>query len=371
MADTPMSGLPALPGIPLPALPPLSSPAPSSSSATPQPPPTNKRPTPNTPDTTDGPPKRKRVRKSAASAAGGGTPGETTPGPGKNWRKGLKGNLAGVGLEGAMAAAAREGSTKPATPSAAAKPAASSPAPPPVPLPPLVPFNPTGRTASHLVGAPPKLATQFLPPQILEPGAPRPRRWARAKMEFRNITGGTITLTAWQGDSYSSYTEHLNRNSIDELASPPPPNRFPLPGPASSGPKPSLSRTPQQQQHHQAQSTPIAGGAQPQSHSRPQAFTPYPVPSPLSQPPPSVPTYQSSSLAPPTIPPFNNQPPQSSPSHSQSPSASSTSTNGVPKPSASPLAPPTYPSFPTSISPRITPTGSTEGGSGGNAEPPK
>lgn len=301
------------------------------------------------------------------------------------------------------AAAAREGSTKPATPSAAAKPAAASPAPPPVPLPPLVPFNPTGRTASHLVGAPPKLATQFLPPQTLELGTPRPRRWARAKMEFRNITGGTITLAAWQGgtltlsnsflvhdslltllvDSYSSYTEHLNRNSIDELASPPPPNRVPLPAPSSSSSKPSLSRTPQQQQqYHQAQSTPVVGGAQPQSHSRPPAFTPYPVPSPLSQPPPAAPTYHSSSLAPPTIPPFHQQQQhsRSSPSsHSQSPSASSTSTStltnggggGAPKPSASPLAPPTYPSFPTSISPRITPAGSAEGGSGGNAESTK
>lgn len=254
MTDTPMASLSGLPAISLPALPSLSSPGPSSSSVTPQPPPTNKRPTPNTPDTaTDGPPKRKRVRKSVASAFasvnGGTTPGETTPGPGKSWRRGLKGSVPTVPLyllisptdlflssiatvvtsresgwkaqwvrvilshasspsskliplfrHLSPAAAARETSTKPSTPIATStRPVATSPAPPPVPLPPLIPFHPPPRTASHLVGAPPKLATQFLPPQVLEPGAPRPRRWARAKMDFRNVTGGTISLTSWQG----------------------------------------------------------------------------------------------------------------------------------------------------------------------------
>ncbi|GAA5869735.1 hypothetical protein JCM16303_001779, partial [Sporobolomyces ruberrimus] len=335
-----MASLPGLPAIPLPALPSLSSPGPSSSSVTPQPPPTNKRPTPNTPDTaTDGPPKRKRVRKSVASTVasvnGGTTPGETTPGPGKSWRRGLKGNLAGVGLEGAMAAAARETSTKPSTPIATStRPVATSPAPPPVPLPPLIPFHPPPRTASHLVGAPPKLATQFLPPQVLEPGAPRPRRWARARMEFRNVMGGTISLTSWQGDTYSSYAEHLNRNQIDELASPPPPptststpsTRLP-PVPSqptvqtSSGPKPSLSRPPQTQ-------PPI------------EKFSPYPIPSP--QPPPQ-PNSSTQNLAPPTIPPFHD-------SSSQSPGSN---------PAVSPLAPPTYPPLPLPTNPDQS-GGSTE-----------
>ncbi|GAA5914651.1 uncharacterized protein JCM6883_001030 [Sporobolomyces salmoneus] len=338
MADTPMSGLPALPGVALPALPSLSTPGPSSSSVTPQPPPpSNKRPTPATPDTADGPPKRKRVRKSAAASVTG-IPGDTTPGPGKNWRKGLKGNLAGVGLEGALAAAIV---TKPTTPTASVR-AAPSPGPPPVPLPPLVPFHPPPRTASYLIGPPPKLATQFLPPQVLEPGAPRPRRWARAKMEFRNITGGTVSLLAWQGDSFSSYGEHLGRSSIDELASPPPSSvpRYPHPAPpssassivqTSSGPKPSLSRTPQ---------PPLLPGVQAQPHAY-TPYTPYAVQSPSTQPaPPQSTSSGYSNLAPPTIPPYQQQEQTSSPNPAHSP-------GNAMKLEASPLAPPTYPSFPT------------------------
>jgi len=91
MADTPMSDSNALsnalPAIPLPALPPISSPAPlaSSSSATPQPQPQPVHiPAPSSAaDSENGPPKRKRVRRS-----------EGQPGPGKSWRKGLKGLVA-------------------------------------------------------------------------------------------------------------------------------------------------------------------------------------------------------------------------------------------------------------------------------------
>ncbi|GAA5919020.1 hypothetical protein JCM1841_002696 [Sporobolomyces salmonicolor] len=142
-------------------------------------------------------PKKKRAPKKA--------PGEV--GPGKSWRKGLKGNLAGVGLDPATAASIRENlTTNP--PAAASSPSAAAPSARP----------------SAAVGAPPKLATQFLPPQALEVNTPRPRRWIRSRMEFRSITGGTVRLPSWQGDSFSPYADHIASTQIDELASPPPPS---------------------------------------------------------------------------------------------------------------------------------------------------
>ncbi|GAA5903137.1 hypothetical protein JCM5296_003351 [Sporobolomyces johnsonii] len=142
-------------------------------------------------------PKKKRAPKKA--------PGEV--GPGKSWRKGLKGNLAGVGLDPATAASIRENlSTNPTA--GASSPAAAAPSVRP----------------SAAVGAPPKLATQFLPPQALEVNTPRPRRWIRSRMEFRSITGGTVRLPSWQGDSFSPYADHIASTQIDELASPPPPS---------------------------------------------------------------------------------------------------------------------------------------------------
>lgn len=97
---------------------------------------------------------------------------------------------------------------KPSTPSA--QPVVHYHHPPVKAFSPLPPFNPTNRTASTLVGAPPKLATQFIAPQVLELGAPRPRRWGRGKMEFRSITGGTIVLTSWQGGTSRSHSLSLS-----------------------------------------------------------------------------------------------------------------------------------------------------------------
>ncbi|GAA5931981.1 uncharacterized protein JCM15063_001091 [Sporobolomyces koalae] len=325
MTDLPVSSLPpnsALPAMPLPALPPISSPVPGPSSLSPMPPSVgSKRATPGTPDLTDaGPPKRKRVRKSVAT---GGTPGEPSAGPGKSWRKGLKGNLAGVGLEAALAAGTvREVSTPVATPAVAAPPA-----PPPVPLPPLIPFHPPPRVASNLVGVPPKLATQFLPVQKLELGTPRPRRWARAKMEFRNITGGTIVLSSWQGDTSSAYSEQLGRVSVDELGSPVPGARTPSSHTASSITRPALARYAPPGLPAAAASSvggPSAAPLAPSPASTTPASTPAPQPAVVAQ-----------TLAPPSDP--GSQPLSISPS--SAPSATATI-------SVSPLAPPTFPPLP-------------------------
>ncbi|GAA5840725.1 hypothetical protein JCM5353_005746 [Sporobolomyces roseus] len=326
MADTPMSDSTALsnalPAIPLPALPPISSPAPlaSSSSSTPQPQPQAVHiPAPSSAaDSENGPPKRKRVRRS-----------EGQPGPGKSWRKGLKGSVTSVGVPTLVAGAGIESLTasptshtpatavpKPSTPSA--QPVVHYHHPPVKAFSPLPPFNPTNRTASTLVGAPPKLATQFIAPQVLELGAPRPRRWGRGKMEFRSITGGTIVLTSWQGDTFSPYLDHVSTNSIDELASPPPQSHSYLPPPlvpTSSGMKPSLSRTapPSQGQRYSPYSL-SQTQPQPQPAAQPQYYQP-----PAQQ---QQRVYTPNlTLAPPTIPPYHHTPSaQSSPiSNSVSP----------------------------------------------------
>lgn len=92
------------------------------------------------------------------------------------------------------------------------------------------------------VGAPPKLGNQFLATQPLQIGTPRPRKWIKAKVEFKRYDGATILLPSWQGgasglvrrecssnahspflsDSYSAFATAIGTAEIDELASPPP-----------------------------------------------------------------------------------------------------------------------------------------------------
>ncbi|GAA6062376.1 hypothetical protein JCM10212_003185 [Sporobolomyces blumeae] len=211
------------------ALPPTSHPSPSTSSHSPA----------ATPDEKP-PPKKRRTKKAAGEV-----------GPGKSWRKGLKGNLAGVGLDAATAAAIRDGTAKPA--SGANTHSGSSPVPrgSHAGTPSLASTtaalgqgershatsSTTGgggggggrgeRPTASSVGAPPKLQAQFLPAQVLEVGTPRPRRWNRTRKEFKSVTGNVIALSSWQGDPFSPYSEHVTNTSLDELASPPPPSSYP------------------------------------------------------------------------------------------------------------------------------------------------
>ncbi|BGP38753.1 hypothetical protein JCM10450v2_002707 [Rhodotorula kratochvilovae] len=160
----------------------------------------------------DGEPKPKKKRSAKK-------PGE--PGPGKSWRKGLKGNLAGVGLDPTIAASLHTGGT--------ASPAGSSPAPARSAV--------VGSTSA--VGAPPKLNNQFLAANPLHIGTPRPRRWIKTKIAFKRVDGMSIALPSWQGDSYSAYATAALAAQTDELASPPPlryasPHAAPAPKPRAS-----------------------------------------------------------------------------------------------------------------------------------------
>ncbi|BGO90389.1 hypothetical protein NBRC10512_004830 [Rhodotorula toruloides] len=169
----------------------------------------------------DGEPKPKK-KKTAAKK-----PGE--PGPGKSWRKGLKGNLAGVGLDPAVAA----GLHGAGTPGASSPGGAGSPAP----------SRASAAGGTGGVGAPPKLGNQFLATQPLQIGTPRPRKWIKGKMEFKRYDGATILLPSWQGDSYSAFATAVGTAEIDELASPPPASS-PLPPLPSSKPRAAPSPAP-------------------------------------------------------------------------------------------------------------------------------
>ncbi|BGP23553.1 hypothetical protein Rt10032_c02g0710 [Rhodotorula toruloides] len=172
-------------------------------------------------DGPDGEPKPKK-KKAAAKK-----PGE--PGPGKSWRKGLKGNLAGVGLDAAIAAGLHGASTPGAsTPGGAASPA---------------PSRASAAGGTGAVGAPPKLGNQFLATQPLQIGTPRPRKWIKAKMEFKRFDGETILLPSWQGDSYSAFAIAVGIAEVDELASPPP-AFSPLPPIPSTKPRATPSQVP-------------------------------------------------------------------------------------------------------------------------------
>ncbi|GAA5965179.1 hypothetical protein JCM8115_005381 [Rhodotorula mucilaginosa] len=156
-------------------------------------------------DAPEGEPKPKKKRTAAKKSS--------EPGPGKHWRKGLKGNLAGVGLDPVIAATLQAGGTSGAgTPTSSAAQHASSPGPS------------RGSTVgvSSAIAPPPKLGNQFITVQSLQIGTPRPRKWIKSKMAFKKVGGGTIMLPSWQGDSYSAFATAVGTAEIDELASPPP-----------------------------------------------------------------------------------------------------------------------------------------------------
>ncbi|KWU42141.1 hypothetical protein RHOSPDRAFT_36339 [Rhodotorula sp. JG-1b] len=156
-------------------------------------------------DAPEGEPKPKKKRTATKKSS--------EPGPGKHWRKGLKGNLAGVGLDPAIAATLQAGGASGAgTPTSSAAQHASSPGPS------------RGSTVgvSSAIAPPPKLGNQFITVQSLQIGTPRPRKWIKSKMAFKKVGGGTIMLPSWQGDSYSAFATAVGTAEIDELASPPP-----------------------------------------------------------------------------------------------------------------------------------------------------
>lgn len=131
-------------------------------------------------------PKRKRAPKRPSGEIG----------PGKHWRKGMKGNLAGVGLQVPI------------------------PAPPPIVYPygagppPLIPSR------SHIIGPAPKIATAFLPPLALETRTPKPRKWSKVVKELTSITGMPLHFRSWQGRSASAYFDA--RAAAAALGSPAP-----------------------------------------------------------------------------------------------------------------------------------------------------
>ncbi|GAA5976002.1 hypothetical protein JCM10908_005352 [Rhodotorula pacifica] len=170
-------------------------------------------------DAPDGEPKPKKKRTAAAKKV-------VDAGPGKHWRKGLKGNLAGVGLDPTGAATIQGGTTPgagspaPVGASSSAFALASSPGPS---------RGSTAGIVSSAIAPPPKLGNQFIAVQALHIGTPRPRKWIKNRMAFKKPDGRVIMLPSWQGDSYSAFATAVGTTAaaaaeaeVDELASPPP-----------------------------------------------------------------------------------------------------------------------------------------------------
>ncbi|GAA6034363.1 hypothetical protein JCM8097_002689 [Rhodosporidiobolus ruineniae] len=220
MAQPPAAALPAslvgtqLPSIPLPAIP--STPAAPAAA----PPPTTAAPAPSSTPAAAPKPKQSKKKKPADDAPDGEPkPKKKKPskpkgeaGPGKAWRKGVKGNLAGVGLDPSIGAqihaAVGTGASLSLTNPGSPAPGASTPG---------------GAASTAAIGAPPKLGNQFLPSQSLQVGTPRPRKWRRGRVVIKSITGRALGLPSWQGDEFSAYAiaTGTSTGQVDELASPP------------------------------------------------------------------------------------------------------------------------------------------------------
>ncbi|ORY72383.1 hypothetical protein BCR35DRAFT_307649 [Leucosporidium creatinivorum] len=168
--------------------------------------------------------------KAAAAAAGAKVPGEKPkrkrapkrppgePGPGKAWRKGLKGTLAAG--TGAAAAGASPARTSPSVSRAGSTAGGAGPSTP----------SGGGAGGLHAIGSVPKIATSFLPPLALDVRTPRPRRWSVGVKELKSVTGATLKFRSWRGASSSAYAESRRPPSPTPRSlptSPPPPPPHP------------------------------------------------------------------------------------------------------------------------------------------------
>ncbi|SCV67771.1 BQ2448_5382 [Microbotryum intermedium] len=148
-------------------------------------------------------PSKKKQRKPTVKRA----PGEA--GPGKHWRKGLKGTIvAGQPLP-----------PRPSNPSdSPASDSVTAPAPIEVSTPrasfPVAPSLP-GAPAIKASGAAP-----FLPALPLEPKTPAPRKWTRGVIAIKSLRGGWLKLPTWEGDPKSEYAAY--KISLNPPPPPPP-----------------------------------------------------------------------------------------------------------------------------------------------------
>ncbi|GAA5852655.1 hypothetical protein JCM8547_002579 [Rhodosporidiobolus lusitaniae] len=310
-----------LPSLPLAAPPPPAPPPAAPSTSTPRPPlvapstaasPAKKKPAaPKKKPAEEGPegepkPKKKRTSKKQGEV-----------GPGKAWRKGVKGNLAGVGLNPDVGAAIHQ--------AAATGTPVSLPPGTPVPGGSGTPVQTPGGgggtprpATTAAIGAPPKLGNQFLQINPLHLGTPRPRKWTRGRVVIKSVSGRAIGLPSWQGDDNSLFAFAVGSSApasaqIDELASPPPGGYSPslTPAPSSSKPRASAAvggshlMTPSSSQRGQHAPSPL-------SH---QQQTPQPLPVHYAPPvlPPPPPASHSVTPAPPVFPPLPASTSQSGP----------------------------------------------------------
>ncbi|SCZ93665.1 BZ3500_MvSof-1268-A1-R1_Chr6-3g08806 [Microbotryum saponariae] len=171
----------------------------------------------------DAPPKKKQRKPTVKRA-----PGEA--GPGKHWRKGLKGTIvAGQPLPPRPVNAA----DSPASDSA------SLPAPIEISTPrtsfPIAPSLP-GAPAVKASGAAP-----FLPALPLETRTPAPRRWNRAVIAIKSLRGGWLKLPTWEGHPKSDYAAY--KTSLNPPP-PPPPVIDVTPGPTGTAGGNAMSQSP-------------------------------------------------------------------------------------------------------------------------------
>ncbi|BGP54539.1 hypothetical protein JCM8202_001619 [Rhodotorula sphaerocarpa] len=156
-------------------------------------------------ETPEGEPKPKKKRTAAKKPAEGG--------PGKHWRKGLKGAFPSQSAATAAKDESVAGTPGATTPSGMPSHVlASSPAP----------SRASTAGVSSAIAPPPRMGNQFITVQSLHIGTPRPRKWIKSKMGFRRIDGRMMMLPSWQGDSYSAFATAVGTAEVDELASPPP-----------------------------------------------------------------------------------------------------------------------------------------------------
>ncbi|KDE04098.1 hypothetical protein MVLG_05468 [Microbotryum lychnidis-dioicae p1A1 Lamole] len=169
----------------------------------------------------DAPPKKKQRKPTVKRA-----PGEA--GPGKHWRKGLKGYVLSFVAP------------RPVNP-------ADSPASDSVSLPAPIEIS-TPRTsfpiAPSLPGAPAVKASgaaPFLPALPLETRTPAPRRWNRAVIAIKSLRGGWLKLPTWEGHPKSDYAAY--KTSLNPPP-PPPPVIDVTPGPTGTAGGNAMSQSP-------------------------------------------------------------------------------------------------------------------------------